>query len=66
MDRIRSKGCQVKCNFLWDGYGRWVRNIWKPHFKGTRKYELIVASIRCSVRDFVKPVERGNNNQQIR
>nr|XP_058954989.1 uncharacterized protein LOC131782275 [Pocillopora verrucosa] len=33
MDRIRSKGCQVKCNFLWDGYGRWVRNTWKPHFK---------------------------------
>ena len=31
---ISNTDCDVKCNFMWDGYGRWVQNKWKPYFKG--------------------------------
>lgn len=34
--------CDVKCNLMWDGYGRWVQNTWKSHAKGT--YTAFVAN----------------------
>ncbi|KAJ7369930.1 hypothetical protein OS493_035276 [Desmophyllum pertusum] len=30
---ISNTDCDVKCSFMWDGYGRWVQNKWKPYFK---------------------------------
>ncbi|CAB3980120.1 Hypothetical predicted protein, partial [Paramuricea clavata] len=25
--------CGMKCNFIWDGYGRWTDETWKPYLK---------------------------------
>ena len=27
--------CGMKCKMVWDGYGRWVGEKWKPYLKGT-------------------------------
>lgn len=32
-EAMGGESCEIKCNFLWDGYGRWVHNTWKPHIK---------------------------------
>ena len=32
--------CNIKCNFMWDGFGRWLRRNWKPFLR--RKLNYIV------------------------
>jgi hypothetical protein len=27
--------CGMKCRQIWDGYGRWEGDSWKPYLKGT-------------------------------
>ena len=26
--------CGMKCQLIWDGYGRWAQETWKPYLKG--------------------------------
>ena len=30
---LQNNSCSKKCSFLWDGFGRWVNNQWKPYIE---------------------------------
>ena len=32
--RMENTNCNVRCNFIWNGFGRWVNEKWHPFIKG--------------------------------
>ncbi|KAK2560940.1 hypothetical protein P5673_016057 [Acropora cervicornis] len=32
--------CSETCNHLWDGFGRWTNNMWRPYLKESTKWTL--------------------------
>ncbi|KAJ7374438.1 hypothetical protein OS493_007544 [Desmophyllum pertusum] len=37
-DKIRQQPCPYACNHLWDGFGRWTNDTWRPYLDATELY----------------------------
>lgn len=36
--RAADNECDIQCNLMWDGFGRWVNGFkWKPYMNFTRE-----------------------------
>ena len=60
--------CSIKCNFMWDGFGRWLGRNWKSFLRRKLNYSCMVCSKVLSFFFFIipeKPLRINNRNKYV-
>ena len=59
--------CNIKCNFMWDGFGRWLGRNWKSFLRRKLNYSCMVCSKVLSFFFIIpeKPLRIYNRNKCV-
>ena len=58
--------CNIECNFMWDGFGRWLGRNWKPFLRRKLNYSCMVCLKGLSFFIILeKPLRINHRNKYI-
>ena len=59
--------CNIKCNFMWDGFGRWLGRNWKPFLRRKLNYSCMVCFKELSFFFIIpeKPLRINDRNEYV-